>query len=276
MTVSPDVGVILVAAGSGSRLGADVPKAFVPLAGLPILGHALRGALSCPEVLEVVVVAPESHVGAARDVAEVVLKEHALDGPALLAPGAGGHDDAMPVCRPAGSAAYETSAGGPAPTRTVASRTRPRVTVVAGGAERGDSVAAGLAALGDGVSVVLVHDAARCLTPLPVFERVIAAVRDGAPAVVPGTAVVDTIKQVDEHGRVVATPERRTLRAVQTPQGFRRDVLERAHALSSDATDDAALVERLGEPVLVVDGDPRALKVTTPADLETARRILAG
>ena len=68
----------------------------------------------------------------------------------------------------------------------------------------------------------------------------------------------------------------RTLRAVQTPQGFRRDVLERAHAESSEATDDAGLVERLGETVLVVEGDPRALKVTTPADLEAAARILAG
>ena len=148
--------------------------------------------------------------------------------------------------------------------------------VVAGGAERGDSVAAGLAALSSAVDVVLVHDAARCLTPVAVFERVIAAVEHGAVAVVPGTAVVDTIKQVDEHGMVVATPERAYLRAVQTPQGFRREVLERAHAASSDATDDAGLVERLGEPVLVVDGDPRALKVTTPDDLAAAERILAG
>jgi 2-C-methyl-D-erythritol 4-phosphate cytidylyltransferase len=62
---------------------------------------------------------------------------------------------------------------------------------------------------------------------------------------------------------------------VQTPQGFRRDVLERAHAVSSDATDDAGLVERLGERVLVVEGDPRALKVTTPGDLEVAARLLA-
>ncbi len=74
----------------------------------------------------------------------------------------------------------------------------------------------------------------------------------------------------------MATPERSPLRAVQTPQGFRRDVLERAHAESSEATDDAGLVERLGERVLVVEGDPRALKVTTPADLEAAARILAG
>ena len=141
-------------------------------------------------------------------------------------------------------------------------------------------MAAGLAALSDQVGVVLVHDAARCLAPAGVFGRVVEAVRDGALAVVPGVPVVDTIKQVDSAGRVVATPERSQLRAVQTPQGFRRDVLERAHAESSPesiaATDDATLVERLGETVVVVDGDPRALKVTTPADLEGAARILAG
>jgi 2-C-methyl-D-erythritol 4-phosphate cytidylyltransferase len=151
-----------------------------------------------------------------------------------------------------------------------------RVEVVAGGAERGDSVSAGLAALPANVEVVLVHDAARCLTPVGVFQRVIAAVRGGAGAVVPGVAVVDTVKQVDESGWVLGTPDRAGLRAIQTPQGFRRDLLERAHAASSDATDDAGLVERLGERVLVVDGDPRALKITGPADLEAAGRILAG
>jgi 2-C-methyl-D-erythritol 4-phosphate cytidylyltransferase len=148
------------------------------------------------------------------------------------------------------------------------------VTTVGGGAARGDSGATGRRAHGGEIEKLLVHDAARCLTPVEVFDRVAAAVAGGAVAVVPGTAVVDTIKQVDEAGFVVGTPERSALRAVQTPQGFRRDVLERAHAVSSDATDDAGLVERLGERVLVVDGDPRALKVTTPADLDAAARLL--
>jgi 2-C-methyl-D-erythritol 4-phosphate cytidylyltransferase len=231
---SAAVGLIVVAAGTGSRLGADVPKAFVPLAGVPLLGHALRGALACPDVAEVVVVAPTGWL-----------------------------DKADAVCRWARSHSGEQFSGA-------------SVTVVAGGAERGDSVAAGLAALSERVGVVLVHDAARCLAPASVFGRVIDAVRDGAVAVVPGVPVVDTIKQVDSAGRVVATPERSQLRAVQTPQGFRRDVLERAHAESSEATDDAGLVERLGETVLAVEGDPHALKVTTPADLEAAARILAG
>jgi len=230
MTGAGRVGVIVVAAGSGSRLGASVPKAFVPLAGVPLLGHALRGVLACAAVSEVVLVVPASHVESAQAIAEAVCRE----------------------VGPAGA-----------------------VTVVVGGAERGDSVASGLGALSAGVEVVLVHDAARCLTPVEVFDRVVAAVTAGAVAVVPGTAVVDTVKQVDVDGLVVATPDRSSLRAVQTPQGFRRDVLVRAHAASSDATDDAGLVERLGEPVLVVDGDVRAFKVTTPADLETAARLLA-
>ena len=239
---SAAVGLIIVAAGSGRRLGAEVPKAFVPLAGVPILGHALRGALSCTDVREVVIVAPEGWL-----------------------------DDADAVCRWARSQPRPPSQPSSASKEHLVGA---RVTVVPGGAERGDSVAAGLAALSDSIGVVLVHDAARCLTPPEVFERVIGAVRGGAVAVVPGLAVVDTIKQVDESGRVVGTPDRSLLRAVQTPQGFRRDVLERAHAATSDATDDAGLVERLGEPVVVVAGDPLALKITTREDLDHAARLL--
>ncbi len=148
------------------------------------------------------------------------------------------------------------------------------VTVVAGGAERTQSGSAGLAALRDDVDIVLVHDAARCLAPPALFDRLVAAVRAGAEAVVPGLPVADTVKQVDTDGVVVATPERSSLRAVQTPQAFRRSVLTRAHASGAEATDDAALVERLGGRVLVIDGDDLAFKVTTAADLERADRIL--
>ncbi|HEY6741206.1 MAG TPA: 2-C-methyl-D-erythritol 4-phosphate cytidylyltransferase [Lapillicoccus sp.] len=145
-----------------------------------------------------------------------------------------------------------------------------RVRVVAGGIERHDSVAAGLAVLPAELDVVLVHDAARAMTPSSLFAAVAAAVAHGAPAVVPGLPVVDTIKQVDETGTVVVTLPRAALRAVQTPQGFRRDVLERAHAAMRSAlvTDDAVLVEALGLPVLVIPGDPLAHKITTPADLD--------
>ena len=105
------------------------------------------------------------------------------------------------------------------------------------------------------------------------FDDVAAAVESGYDAVVPGLAVTDTIKQVDSSGHVVATPDRSSLRAVQTPQGFGRAALERAHAAGEQATDDAALVERQGGNVVVIDGDPLALKVTHPADLEAAERL---
>jgi 2-C-methyl-D-erythritol 4-phosphate cytidylyltransferase len=161
------------------------------------------------------------------------------------------------------------------------------VRVVPGGSTRSGSVQAALASLPSGVDVVLVHDAARPLTPVGLVEAVDAAVRAGHPAVVPGLAVVDTIKQVRFEGsggisgeEVVATVDRATLRAVQTPQGFRRDVLEEAYAAAAqsgtlDATDDAGLVERLGRPVTVIPGDEQAFKVTRPLDLVLADAVLS-
>jgi hypothetical protein len=124
-----------------------------------------------------------------------------------------------------------------------------------------------------GTSLVLVHDAARCLVPPEVVERVVAALRAGAPAVVPVLPVTDTVKQVDAAGTVVRTVPRADLRAVQTPQGFARDVLERAHdAGASGATDDASLLEALGLPVTTVVGDERAFKVTRPLDCCSQKR----
>jgi 2-C-methyl-D-erythritol 4-phosphate cytidylyltransferase len=154
--------------------------------------------------------------------------------------------------------------------------TDPPVTVVAGGASRQASVASGLAALPHGTDVVLVHDAARALVPPELVERVIAAVRAGAGAVVPALPVTDTVKQVRD-GVVGRTVDRADLVAVQTPQGFRRDVLERAHAAAGVDlhTDDAGLVERLGGEVVVVPGHPDAVKITTPADVVAASVILA-
>jgi 2-C-methyl-D-erythritol 4-phosphate cytidylyltransferase len=239
-----NVAVIIVAAGAGHRLGRDVPKAFVPLAGRPLLRHALDGALACAEVGHVVVVAPVTHLTQARGL--------------------------------------------------VAAEETPYVDIVAGGAERTDSVARGLALLRPDDGLVLVHDAARCGAPPELFDRVVAALRGGHGAVVPGLPVVDTIKQVDADGYVVATPERATLRAIQTPQGFVREVLlhahERAHGWAQErttdgasesaggvaVTDDAGLVEACGGRVQVVPGDPRAAKITTPDDLAAAERALAG
>ena len=219
------VGVVVVAAGSGTRLGAGLPKAFVPLRGRPLLGYAVDTVCTMPGLGSLVVVAP-----------------------------AGCADPSGPPW-----------AGIDLP---------PDAVVVAGGASRTDSVAAGLAAVGD-VDVVLVHDAARCLTPLAVFERVVEAVRGGAAGAVPGIPLVDTVKTVDGHGVITGTPDRASLRAVQTPQGFAREVLVAAYSGGLEATDDAALVELGGHHVVVVEGDPLAFKVTTPDDLEHAERVLA-
>lgn len=223
------VGVVVVAAGVGTRLGAGLPKAFVRLRDRPLLAYAVDTVALLPHLRCVVVVAPEGHAdpSAATD---------PLWEGVVLPPGA---------------------------------------VVVPGGAARTDSVAAGLAALDPGCDVVLVHDAARCLTPLPVFERVIDAVRDGAAGAVPGLPLVDTVKTVDATGRITGTPDRAAMRAVQTPQGFEREVLLTAYRSGLQATDDAALVERCGDHVVVVEGDPLAFKVTTPDDLDRAERLLA-
>ena len=160
------------------------------------------------------------------------------------------------------------------------------VVVTAGGAERQESVRFGLAALPAAVDLVLVHDAARALTPAAVFEDVIAALRAGAEAVVPVLPVVDTVKRVAD-GRVLGTVDRTDLRSVQTPQGFTREVLEAAHRQAAHrqaaqrqaqpaATDDAALVERLGRTVQTVAGSQDAFKVTRPFDLVVAEAVLRG
>ncbi len=150
------------------------------------------------------------------------------------------------------------------------------VTVVAGGATRQESVAAALAAVPAEMPIVLVHDAARPLTPAALVDEVAAAVRAGHEAVVPALPVVDTIKQIGEAGDVVATVDRAALRAVQTPQGFTRATLIAAHAAADiDATDDAGLAERIGVSVHTVPGREEALKVTRPFDLVIAEALLA-
>jgi len=146
--------------------------------------------------------------------------------------------------------------------------------VVAGGEERSDSVRRGLAAVPDDCDIVVVHDGARPLASAALFESVIEAVLAGADAAIPGIAVTDTIKRVED-GRVVGTLDRDDLVAVQTPQAFRADVLRRAHEGDPQATDDAALVEDVGGIVVIVPGDPGNLKITTPRDLSVAATHLA-
>lgn len=143
-----------------------------------------------------------------------------------------------------------------------------------GGTTRSASVRSGLAAVPDDVGIVCVHDAARPGATGELYRRVIDAVDAGAAAAVPGVPVTDTIKVVDVTGSVVATPERASLRAVQTPQAFRADALRGAHADAGEATDDAALIEAAGGAVVVVEGDPDNRKITTPDDLAWMRRRL--
>ncbi|WLQ35314.1 2-C-methyl-D-erythritol 4-phosphate cytidylyltransferase [Streptomyces castrisilvae] len=156
--------------------------------------------------------------------------------------------------------------------------------VVPGGETRQESVKRGLDALPDSISAVLVHDAARPLVPVDTVDSVVDAVREGAPAVVPALPLADTVKEVEPGAPgapepVLSTPVRARLRAVQTPQGFDRDTLVRAHeqvAVSGEgATDDAGMVEQLGAPVVVVPGHEEAFKVTRPLDLVLAEAVLA-
>ncbi len=218
------VAVVVVAAGSGSRLGRGEPKAFVDLGGRTILERALRGVAGSGVCDELVVVAP------ARDVAAAAVIAERIDAGARVVSGAG---------------------------------------------HRQASVAAGLAALSSGVDVVLVHDAARPLTPPEQFERVAAAVTADRGAV-PGLPVADTIKRVagDE---IRETVDRTELVAMQTPQGFPRIALLAAYAAADrEYTDDAALFAAAGHPVAVVSGSAEAFKITTEADLSRAAALLEG
>lgn len=141
---------------------------------------------------------------------------------------------------------------------------------VEGGNTRSESVRRGLAVVPDTATIICVHDGARPFASPSVFQRVISAVVDGADAAVPGVAVVDTIKQVNESNVVVATPRRETLRAIQTPQAFRAESLRRAHAAGGEGTDDATLIEKMNGEVVVVEGEIVNRKITTREDLEWA------
>jgi 2-C-methyl-D-erythritol 4-phosphate cytidylyltransferase len=205
---------LVVAAGSGERLGAERPKAFVVLAGRPMVEWSIE-ALRAAGIEEIVVALPPG-----------------VDPPLTT-------------------------------------------TGVEGGATRSESVRRALAAShGD---PVVVHDAARPLVTPEIVERCIAGL-DGADAAIAATRVTDTIKDVGDDGVVRATHERSRLWAVQTPQVFRRAVLEHALDVSTSvlefATDDAWLVERTGGTVRVVETPPSNLKVTTPHDLRVAEMLL--
>jgi 2-C-methyl-D-erythritol 4-phosphate cytidylyltransferase/2-C-methyl-D-erythritol 2,4-cyclodiphosphate synthase len=148
------------------------------------------------------------------------------------------------------------------------------ITVVVGGMTRSDSVRAGIAALTGNNKYVLIHDAARALASTQLAKSVLGALENGEVAVIPGLELIDTVKSVDTKGHVTATPDRASLRRVQTPQGFELEILKKAHVSGAQATDDGALVETIGHKVLIINGEERALKITTPVDLATALSLL--
>ncbi len=225
----PDTAIIVVAAGSGTRLDAGAPKAFVGIDTHSILRHALDGVFAAAPA-QVIVVAPAGFEGDA-----------------------------------------ETEVRAAAGDRIDLGR------VVTGGATRQESVSAGLGALWGDVTRVLVHDAARALTPPEIIDAVAAAI-DGESGVIPTLPVVDTLKRV-EGDAVIAPVDRSELAAAQTPQGFPRALLEAAYEAAAasgiEYTDDAALFAAAGHLVRQIAGSPRGFKITTPADLERARHLLA-
>ena len=147
--------------------------------------------------------------------------------------------------------------------------------VVTGGVLRSDSIRVALKALSPSVESVLIHDAARALASSALAVRVLGDVQSGQSAVIPVLKVIDTIKEIDRDGFVRATPDRSSLVAAQTPQGFNRQVLERAHSASDDATDDAALVEAIGVKVKTIEGEASAFKITTKEDIGQALLLLS-
>lgn len=222
-----DVGVVIVAGGSGTRVGGDELKQFRWVAGKPMLLHSVQTFMARADVGMVVVVLPQRYAG---------------DPPPWL---------------------FQCDVD--------------RLLVSLGGRTRGESVANGLDDLPDEAAIVLVHDAARPLVGAATIDRVIAEVRAGRN-VVAALPVVDTLKEVDEHGQIVRTVSRERLWRAQTPQGFPRQVIVDAHRRARKekvvATDDAALLERLGIPVHVVRGSERALKVTALDDFSRVDALL--
>jgi 2-C-methyl-D-erythritol 4-phosphate cytidylyltransferase len=223
---APDVGVVIVAAGTGTRTGSTELKQFRWIAGKPMLLHSVQAFHAREDVAMVVCVLPRSH---------------AADPPPWL---------------------FQCDVE--------------RLLVSLGGAERGDSVFAGLADVPDECRIVVVHDAARPFIDDDTITRVVAAARDGYGAVA-ALPMVDTLKEADADGRVSRTVDRSRLWRAQTPQAFPRamliDAYRAARAERIAATDCAALCERLGMPVRLVAGSERAMKITTPDDFARAEAL---
>ena len=221
-----DVGVVIVAGGSGSRTGSSELKQFRWVAGKPVLLHSVQAFMARRDVGVVVVVLP---------------KAYAADPPPWL---------------------FQCDVD--------------RLLVTVGGRERHESVVSGLEYLPEEIEIAVVHDAARPLVTDATIDRVIAEARRGHGAIA-ALPVVDTLKAVDAEGRITHTVDRTGLWRAQTPQAFPRRMLEEAHVAARrdgiGATDDAALCERLGWPVVVVRGSERAMKITEDPDFARAEAL---
>ena len=215
---------IVLAGGSGSRMGAQRNKVLLKLAGKPVIVRAVDAFTNL------------------------------VDGVILIS-----REEDIPDMRAAMAAANLP------------------VTIVAGGDSRQSSVWNGLCALPESCTHVLIHDGARCLVDEGTIRRCMASVENHGTGVA-AIPAIDTIKQVDADEIVTATPDRSQLRAVQTPQGFTVELIRRAHMSAQQAgflgTDDASLVERLGHPVRLTEGNRRNIKLTTPEDLIMAETFL--
>jgi len=222
----PDVGVIIAAAGSGSRTGSAELKQFRWIAGKPMLLHSLQRFQKRADVAMVVCVLP---------------REQVSDPPPWI---------------------FQCDTD--------------RLLLSVGGKERTESVANGFEDIPPVCQIVVVHDAARPLFTDAMVDAVIAAAREGRCAV-PILPIADTVKRIDGAKRITETVPREGLWRAQTPQAFPRTLLERAHAAARterlNASDDAALCERLGKPCVGVPGDERAMKITTEADFALAEAL---
>ena len=223
---SRDVGVIIVAAGSGSRTGSKELKQFRWVAGKPMLLHSLQSFQARQDVAMVVCVLP---------------REYVADPPPWI---------------------FQCDTD--------------RLLLSIGGKHRSESVANGLEDLPAECGIVVIHDAARPLLSQETIGQVIEEARKGNGAVA-GLPVSDTLKRVDSSGKVIVTVDRLGLWRAQTPQAFPRPVIERAHREAREAdrvaTDDAALCEQIGLPVVMVRGSERALKITEENDFALAEAL---
>ncbi|MCC6572514.1 MAG: 2-C-methyl-D-erythritol 4-phosphate cytidylyltransferase [Planctomycetes bacterium] len=242
----PDFSLIIVAGGAGTRMGASTPKAFLDLAGEPIVLRSVRAFAGIPGIAEVIVVVPR----------EEMSRLTGLDGANVAATEVKGDGSRAPLAR-----------------RLVKSGV---TRFVSGGKRRQDSVVNGLKAASEACEYVMIHDAARPFVRREDIEGLMSRTREVGAAIL-ALPVKDTIKRVDQNGNISATVDRAMLWSAQTPQGFRRVRLLKAYEKfgKQDVTDDAALLERTNEPCTVVQGDAGNFKITTPDDLALGERLIA-